>query len=63
MTGDLDGARQRQLEAATAQRNGGRPEIDILGSELQALRIDVMQGKAEAALQEVEAHLAWVQGW
>ena len=63
MTRDLDAARQRQLEAAAAKRNGGRPEIGILGSELEALRIDIMQGKAEAALPEVEARLARVQGW
>ena len=49
--------------SAEAQKKAGRPAINVIGSELEALRIDIMQGKAEAALPQVEARLAQVEGW
>jgi len=61
--GDLDAARQRQLEAAEASRNAGRPAIHVIGSVLEALRIDIVQGKVREALPEVEARLAQVEAW
>ena len=62
-TGNLDAARQRLLEAAEAFKKAGLPAIHVVGSELEALRIDIMQGKVEAALPEVEARLAQVEVW
>lgn len=61
--GHLDAARQRQLESAEAKKKAGRPQIDVIGSELEALRIDIMQGQVETALPEVESRLAQVAAW
>jgi tetratricopeptide (TPR) repeat protein len=61
--GNLDAARQRQLESADAERKAGNPEINVIGSELEALRIDIMQGQVESALPEVESRLALVESW
>jgi Flp pilus assembly protein TadD len=63
MTGDLDASRQRNLESAEAHERAGGPAINIIGRELEALRIDVMQGKATEALPQVEARLAKVEEW
>jgi len=61
--GDLDAARQRLLDSAESNRKARSPEIHILGSELEALRIDVMKGRAVEALPQIEKHLARVEGW
>ena len=61
--GDLAAARQRQLESAEAFKNTGRPAIHVIGSELEALRIDIKQGQVAAALPQVEARLAQVAAW
>ncbi len=61
--GDLDAARQRRLDAAEAQKRAGSPAINVLGNELEALRIAILQGQAATALPEVEARLAQVQSW
>ncbi len=55
MTGDLDAARQRRLEEAEAKKYAGDPAVEIISSELEALRIDIMQGDAAQALPQVEA--------
>jgi tetratricopeptide (TPR) repeat protein len=39
------------------------PAADVLGSELEALRIDVMLGRAQEALPEIEERLAQVRRW
>ncbi len=61
--GHLDAARQRQLDSAEAKKKAGRPAINVIGSELEVLRIDMMQGKVKEALPEVEARLAKVETW
>ncbi|MDA1056092.1 MAG: tetratricopeptide repeat protein, partial [Planctomycetota bacterium] len=61
--GNLDAARQRQLEAAEADKSAGNPAINVIGSELEALRIDIMQGEVAAALPQVETRLAQVAEW
>lgn len=63
MTGNLDAARQRQVEAAEAYKNAGDPAIHVIARELEALRIDIMQGQASAALPQVETRLAQVAEW
>ena len=63
MTGHLDAARLCQIEAADALRKAGRPAIHVICSELEALRIDIKQGQAGAALPEIEARLAQVAQW
>ena len=61
--GHLDAARQRQVEAAEAHKRAGSPLVNVIGSELEALRIDLMEGRVEEAMPEVEARLAQVEGW
>jgi tetratricopeptide (TPR) repeat protein len=61
--GILDEARQRQLDSVEAAKKAGHPAIEILGSELEALRIDTMQGQVAAALPEVETRLVRIQEW
>jgi tetratricopeptide (TPR) repeat protein len=61
--GDLDASRKRRLDSAEAHRQAGDSAIEIIGSELEALRIDIMQDKAAEALPQVEARLAKVEAW
>jgi tetratricopeptide (TPR) repeat protein len=63
MNGDLDAARQRQLDAAEAHKKAGRPAINVIARELEALRIDIKQGQVAAALPEVRSKLAKVWRW
>ena len=39
------------------------PEVYAIGSELEALRIDIMAGEAESALPGVNERLAKIQDW
>jgi tetratricopeptide (TPR) repeat protein len=61
--GDLDAARQRYLESAVAAKRAGRPAIYMIGPELEALRIDIMQGNAAKVLPQVDTRLAKVEAW
>jgi tetratricopeptide (TPR) repeat protein len=61
--GELDAARQQYSESAEAKRTAGRPEGEVIGSELEALRIDIMQGRVTEALPQIEARLAQVEAW
>lgn len=62
-TGRLDEARERHFESAEASKAGGRPEFDVIFSELEMLRIDIMQGYSERVRPKIEALLSQVQGW
>jgi hypothetical protein len=62
-TGNLDAARERQLESAKAEGKAGNPAVNIVASELEALRIDIRQGRAAEALPQVEERLERVEGW
>ena len=61
--GQLGAARQRRMESAEAERNAGNPEVNVIGSELEALRIDIRQGQVTEALPQIEARLAQVEAW
>jgi tetratricopeptide (TPR) repeat protein len=61
--GNPDEARQRRLESAEAAKKAGLPEIEVLANELEALRIEIMQGKVAGALPEVEKRLVRIQEW
>ena len=61
--GHLDAARQRHLDAAEAAKKAGKPEVYVIRSEVEALRIDITQGNVDAALPQVEARLAKVESW
>jgi tetratricopeptide (TPR) repeat protein len=61
--GRLDTARTTYERSADAKRLAGSPRVLVIGSELEALRIDVMQGGAEHALPEIERRLVEVRRW
>ncbi len=61
--GALAAARQRHLDSAEAEKKAGRPVINVIGSELEALRVDIMQGKVADALPEVKVRLTQVEAW
>jgi tetratricopeptide (TPR) repeat protein len=61
--GDLDTARHRHLESADASKKASLPAMYILSRELEALRIDIMQGHAKEALPQVETRLGQVEAW
>lgn len=61
--GDLPAAREKHLLSADAVRKSGEPLIDEITSELEALRIDVVQGRAKAVLPEIESHLKKIEEW
>ncbi|GAB6042971.1 CHAT domain-containing protein [Endothiovibrio diazotrophicus] len=63
LNGDLDAARRRHLESAEANKQAGRPLIHGIARELEALRVDVMQGRVEEARPEIASRLAQVAGW
>jgi tetratricopeptide (TPR) repeat protein len=63
MTGDLDGSRRRHIESAEAHKKAGSPALDVICNEMEALRIDIMQGRAAVALPEVESRLTQVEAW
>lgn len=61
--GSPDAARQRHLDSAEAMKQAGSPAINVISRELEALRIDIMQGRVDVALPQVEARLAQVEQW
>ena len=63
MTGDLDASRQRHLDSAEAKKRAGMPDVDVIGSELEVLRIDTIRDQTASALAQVETRLAQVQDW
>jgi tetratricopeptide (TPR) repeat protein len=63
VTGNLSAARQKRVEASEANRQAGRPMVHVIGNELEALRIDVMQGQADVALPQIEERLSKIEGW
>jgi tetratricopeptide (TPR) repeat protein len=60
---NLDESRKQRLDGVKAAKKAGLPEIHVLGKELEALRIDIMQGQVVAALPEVEKRLLRIQEW
>jgi tetratricopeptide (TPR) repeat protein len=61
--GQLDRARETYLGSAEATRRAGRPRVLVVWSELEALRVDVYQGRAGEALPAIEEKLAEVRSW
>ncbi|MCP4699751.1 MAG: CHAT domain-containing protein [Gammaproteobacteria bacterium] len=56
-------ARDTYLRAAEAHRRAGSAEVHIIGSELEAYRIDIMQDKAQQALLAVRERLDKLRAW
>ena len=63
MTGNLAAARERHLESAEAERKAGDPAVNVVSSELEALRIDIKEGRVAEALPQIELRLEQVAGW
>lgn len=61
--GDVEAARRRRADSAHADLQAGTPPIHVVAGELEILRIDIRQGRAEAAHPEVERRLARVEEW
>lgn len=61
--GQLATAKQRQLDCVAAQKQAGWPLVGIIGSELEALRIAIMQGEVFQALPQINTRLAQVSDW
>ena len=61
--GQLDSARHYHLESAEAKKQAARPAIEIIGGELEVLRIDIMQGRASLVLPQITSQLARVALW
>ncbi|MFZ0050999.1 MAG: CHAT domain-containing protein [Desulfobaccales bacterium] len=62
-TGDIDLSRRRHLESAEAEKKAGSPAIQVIASEMEALRLDIRLGQAAQARPQVEAKLAQVEAW
>ncbi len=60
---DLDSARRTHLAGAEAYRAAGSPEIQVVANELEALRIEVYQGRAERVLPEIDDRLEKLKNW
>ncbi len=62
-TGNLAAAREQHLASAEAERRAGRPEVNVESSEMEALRINIMQGDVAGALPQANVRLAKLQNW
>jgi len=62
-TGNLSAARQKRVEASEAHRQADRPLVHLIANELETLRIDILQGQADAALPQIEERLSKIEGW
>lgn len=61
--GDLQAAQAAYVRSAKAASMAGRPRVDVVAIELEALRIAIKHGLAEKALPEIEARLQRIRGW
>ena len=61
--GRLGAAKATYLRSAEAKAKAGAPRVNFLISELEALRVDVLQGGAERALPEIGSRLQEVRAW
>jgi tetratricopeptide (TPR) repeat protein len=61
--GQLDHARKTYIQSVGARRKAGNPRVVVVGTELEALRVDVLQGRAEEALPAIEQKVCEVREW
>ena len=61
--GELSDAAAMHRRSAGAHKKAGSPRVHIVGRELEAFRIDVMGGKAETVLPQIEKRLDAIRGW
>ncbi len=63
MLGESAKARDTFLRAAEVTRKAGSAEVNIIGAELEALRIDLYSDNTEQALPDIEQRLEKLRGW
>lgn len=61
--GDLTQARQLYLDSARAKQYAARPTIDCIGTELEVLRIDIVQNRLSEAGMELARLLPQITAW
>jgi len=61
--GQLAAAKAMRQRSAGAKQQAGSPPVQVIGSELEALRIDVLQGAAAQVLPEIGQRLETVRQW
>lgn len=61
--GQLDTAKATYLRSMEALQEAGSPPVEVVGRELEMLRIDVMQGASERVLSEIERRLDTARTW
>ncbi len=62
-TGKLKAARIRQIDSAKSSKSAEKPEIHVIGRELEALRIDIMENETDSAMPEIELRLTKLDKW
>jgi len=60
---ELQTSRRLQNERGWALKQAGAHEVEILSAELEALRLDVDEGRAAEVLPDIENGVAQVQDW
>lgn len=61
--GLLDQAKEVYLKCLDVDEKAANPEIEIIGRQLEALRIELKKDKAESVLPEIEFQLNKVRSW
>lgn len=61
--GQLEASQDKHRESARWGERAGRPAVSVLGNELEALRIDVMLGRAAQVLPEIVQSVDRVRVW
>ncbi len=61
--GQLPEARETFQRSAEIGRKIGNAEVNIIGNELEVLRIDIILGEVETALPIIEQHVAKIRDW
>jgi tetratricopeptide (TPR) repeat protein len=60
---EFETSRLLQHERARALKHAGAHEVEILSAELEALRLDVDDGRAAEVLRDIERRVAQMQDW
>lgn len=61
--GELSAAREKHRKSAQLLEQAGRPELDVVQSQLEALRIQLMIGQIPEVVPEIERRLSRIRAW
>jgi tetratricopeptide (TPR) repeat protein len=59
----LEASRAKYVESAEAARRAKRPQVEVIGRELEAYRIEILQARATEVLPAVEERVATLERW